>query len=120
MSTSGAIRKKRTIVRFSNELSEFSERYRTLLKVSRVTQLGLAEEIGGFNYETLSRIKRGHASGVPIDLIARLCRWAARRGFNVEWLMTGRGEVMRGGDALSSYSNADLARELHRRLESAR
>jgi hypothetical protein len=80
-------------VRYPELISGFAERYQQLLDEARVTQLELAEQLGGFNYQTLSRIGRGHATGVPIDLMIRLLLWVDQHGFSVVWLLNGVGEI---------------------------
>ena len=53
-----------------------------------VRQVELAALLG-FRQDTLSRIMRGDAMTVPIDLLAPLTRWAISNNVSLAWLLSG-------------------------------
>jgi hypothetical protein len=105
-------------VRYPELVKAFTARYERLLHEADVTQLELAEQLGAFRYETLSRLRRGIATGLPIDLMIRLLMWVDEHGFSLRWFISGAGNPReidvgeRGPSAVTSLANITIMHTL--------
>lgn len=97
---------KRLTLRYPKLVKAFALRFRHALVESGCRQGKLAEQIGGFRQETISRLSTGQNTAVPLDMMVRIADWAASQGFSLHWLFTGKGEMrpetQRTEDALAA------------------
>lgn len=71
----------------------FSSRFRQVIAHAGIQQGDLAGKLGGFRQETISRLSRGAATSLPIDLLVRIAEWADASGISVKWLVLGMGPM---------------------------
>ena len=70
----------------------FGLRMKLLRMLMDVGQAELARRIGGFRLDTMSRLERGNASTISLDLLAGLAQWADDYGISLAWLFGGQGK----------------------------
>ena len=92
-------------VRFPGEIDRFSARLAQALASAKLKPSALAN-ILGFRQETISRLARGSAPTLPIDLLTKLAAWADTAGISIRWLVLGAGP-MKKADLAPPSSLAD-------------
>ncbi len=83
----------RTRVRHPAVIKQFSARLRQAIAQVGISQGDLGEKLGGFRQETISRLCRGSASSVPIDLLVKFSGWVDASGISSRWLLLGLGPM---------------------------
>jgi len=80
---------KRVGVR-NGELQEgFTRRLREAFAKGLATQRSIARGVA-CREDTLSRLVRGEATGIRVDLVVALACWLDDRGMDLRWVLTGR------------------------------
>jgi len=89
---------------------QFGDRLREVLDACRVSQRGLAERCG-VPRDVVSRTVLGKAQAVAHHLLLGAAELCIEHGVSLEWLLTGRGEMMRG-ESLREAGVDELLRAL--------
>ncbi len=82
-------------VRYPVLVEGFCDRFRQAMAKVGMPQQDLAEQLGGFRQETISRLSRNSATSLPIDLLVRICEWADTNGISIRWMILGVGTMMK-------------------------
>lgn len=87
-------------------IKPLAKRMSAILDDADLTQRKLAGILGGYRNDCISRICRGVATSIPIDLMVSLVNWCDLKGYSFTWLALGRGEMR----AEFSQDDADLVK----------
>lgn len=93
----------------------FSRRFRQAIAETGCSQRDLAKKLGGFRNDTISRLCRGQATTIPIDLFIRITEWSDVSGISLRWLFLGLGPMKKSEmpavpDAVESINQAAVIR----------
>ena len=101
--------RQRVTKRHPELVEAFGLRLNALIAATGLSQRRLADTLGGFRNNTLSRLTRGELTAVPVDLVVKLAQWADAEGVSVRWLLTGDGDQTRPDrDSRDAISDKDL------------
>lgn len=95
---------KRIRVRNLDAAQGFSLRLGILFRSAQKSLDEIADELGGFRIDTLSKLSTCRSHSIPLDLLAALAVWAIADGYSLVWLFAGQGEMMACAGAASINS----------------
>ena len=106
-------------------IEAFSGRFRQAITDIGLSQREMADKLGGFRNDTISRIYRGAATTISIDLFVKIVGWADGNGISLRWLLLGIGPMKKKDlsaqpdmvQAMNNAMNTRLIVELAKRAD---